>query len=137
MLKKTITYTDYNGTERTEDFFFNLSKAELIEMQTSVDGGLDERLVRLVKMNKQPEIMKFFKDLVLKAYGEKSDDGRRFVKSDEISEAFSQTEAYSILFVELSTDPDAGSKFIEGIMPNGFIEEAKKAEKENSLTAVS
>lgn len=137
MLKKTITYTDYNGVERTEDFFFNLSKAELIEMQTSVDGGLNERLVKLVKMNKQPEIMKFFKDLVLKAYGEKSDDGRRFMKSDEISKEFSQTEAYSNLFVELSTDADAGSKFIEGIMPTGFIEEAKKAEKENSLTVVS
>ena len=81
MLKKEITYTDYNGQERTEDFYFNLSKAELIEMQASVDGGLDEHLIKLVKNNNQPEIFKFFKDLVLKAYGEKSDDGRRFVKS--------------------------------------------------------
>lgn len=127
MLKKEITYTDYNGQERTEDFYFNLSKAELIEMQTSVDGGLDEHLIKLVKKNNQPEIFKFFKDLVLKAYGEKSDDGRRFVKSKEISEAFSQTEAYSEFFTKLATNSKAGAEFINGIMPADLNSAADKA----------
>lgn len=127
MLKKEITYTDYNGQERTEDFYFNLSKAELIEMQASVDGGLDEHLIKLVKNNNQPEIFKFFKDLVLKAYGEKSDDGRRFVKSKEISEAFSQTEAYSEFFTQLATNSKAGAEFINGIMPADLNSAADKA----------
>lgn len=127
MLKKEITYTDYNGQERTEDFYFNLSKAELIEMQASVDGGLDEHLIKLVKNNNQPEIFKFFKDLVLKAYGEKSDDGRRFVKSKEISEAFSQTEAYSEFFTKLATNSKAGAEFINGIMPADLNSAAEKA----------
>lgn len=127
MLKKEITYTDYNGQERTEDFYFNLSTAELIEMQASVDGGLDEHLIKLVKNNNQPEIFKFFKDLVLKAYGEKSDDGRRFVKSKEISEAFSQTEAYSEFFTKLATNSKAGAEFINGIMPADLNSAADKA----------
>ena len=117
MIKKTITYTDYNGEERKEDFYFNLSKAELMEMELSVNGGFAEMIQKIVDAKDTPSIMKIFKDLILKAYGEKSDDGKRFVKSKEISEGFAQTEAYSQLFMELATDTDAASKFVNGIVP--------------------
>lgn len=117
MLKKTITYTDYNGTERTEDFYFNLSKAEIMEMEMGTAGGYAEMIQRVVAAQDASTIIKIFKDLVLKAYGEKSLDGKRFVKNAELSEAFSQTEAYSILFMELATDSDAAAKFVNGVMP--------------------
>ena len=117
MLKKTITYTDYNGITRTEDFYFNLTKAEIMEMQLSTNGGLDVMIKKIIDSQDAPSIIKIFKDLILKAYGEKSDDGKRFVKSKEISEGFAQTEAYSQLFMELATDTDAASKFVNGIVP--------------------
>ena len=116
MLKKTITYTDYNGITRTEDFYFNLTKAEIMEMQLSTNGGLDVMIKKIIDSQDAPSIIKIFKELILKAYGEKSDDGKRFVKSKEISEGFAQTEAYSQLFMELATDTDAASKFINGIV---------------------
>lgn len=117
MLKKTITYTDYNGTERTEDFYFNLTKAEVMEMEMSTTGGMAEMIQRIVNAQDAPAIIKIFKELVLKAYGEKSPDGKRFIKNDEIRDAFAQTEAYSILFMELATDADAAAKFVNGIIP--------------------
>ena len=123
MLKKTITYTDYNDVERTEDFYFNLTKAELMEMEMGAVGGLSGMIEKIVSAKDAPAIIKVFKELVLKAYGEKSADGRRFIKSKEISDAFSQTEAYSQLFMELATDADAASKFVNGIAPN--MEEKK------------
>jgi len=118
MLKKTITYTDYNGTERTEDFFFNLTKAEIVQMELSVNGGLDVLLEKIVKTQDSPKLIEIFKDLILKSYGEKSDDGRRFVKSEELSQAFSHTEAYSELYMELAFDSDAAVAFVNGIIPN-------------------
>lgn len=117
MLKKSITYTNYNGIECTEDFYFNLTKAEIMEMEMSTSGGLAEMITRIVAAQDAPAIIKIFKELILKAYGEKSPDGKRFVKSDEISAAFSQTEAYSQLFMELATDADAAAKFVNGIIP--------------------
>ena len=117
MLKKTMTYTDYNGVERTEDLYFNLTKAEIMEMEMSTAGGLAEAIQRIVAAQDTPAIIKIFKELVLKAYGEKSVDGKRFIKSEEISTAFSQTEAYSNLFMELATDADAAAKFVNGIVP--------------------
>lgn len=117
MLKKTITYTDYNGSERTEDFYFNLTKAEIMEMELTTAGGLSEMIEKIVAAKDAPTIIKVFKDLVLKAYGEKSPDGRHFMKSPEIREAFSQTEAYSQLFMELATDDEAAAKFVNGIIP--------------------
>lgn len=117
MLKKTITYTDYNGSERTEDFYFNLTKAEIMEMELSTTGGLAEMIQKIVAAQDAPAIIKIFKDLVLKAYGEKSPDGKRFIKSEEIRNGFAQTEAYSQLFMELATDADAASAFINGIVP--------------------
>lgn len=126
MLKKTITYTDYNGVERTEDFYFNLSKAEITEMELSTSGGLAEMIQKIVAAQDAPSIIKIFKDLVLKAYGEKTPDGKRFVKSEEISTAFSQTEAYSILFMELATDAEAASNFVNGIVPNDMQVDSTK-----------
>ena len=117
MLKKTITYEDYNGVERTEDFYFNLNKAEIMEMEMSVNGGLTEMIKKVVAAQDAPAIMKVFKELVLKAYGEKSLDGKRFIKSKEKADEFSQTEAYSIIFMELATDADAAAKFINGVIP--------------------
>ncbi len=117
MLKKTITYKDYNGVERTEDFMFNLTKAEILEMQLTKDGGMDAAIKKIVDAKDAPEIMKVFKDLILKSYGIVSDDGRRFIKSKEISDSFAQTEAFSMLFMELATDTDAASAFVNGIVP--------------------
>lgn len=117
MLKKTIKYTNYNGVELTEDFYFNLTKAEIMEMELGTSGGLAEMINRIVAAQDAPAIITVFKDLILKAYGEKSADGKYFRKSKEISEAFAQTEAYSILFMELATDADAAAKFINGIVP--------------------
>ena len=118
MLKKTITYTDYNGVERKEDFYFNLTKAEIMEMEMSISGGLTEMINRIVAAQDAPAIIKIFKELVLKAYGVKSPDGKRFIKSDELATEFAQTEAYSQLFMELATDADAASAFVNGIVPN-------------------
>ena len=92
MLKKTITYTDYNGVERTEDFYFNLSKAEIAEMELEIPGGMTALIERITKTKDTPSLVKMFKDLILRAYGEKSDDGRRFIKSKELKESFEQTE---------------------------------------------
>lgn len=117
MLKKTITYTDYNGVKRTEDFYFNLSKAEIMEMEMSTTGGLAEMIQRIVQAQDAPAIIKIFKDLVLKAYGQKSPDGKRFIKNDALREEFEQTEAYSNLFMELATDSDAAAAFVNGIVP--------------------
>ena len=117
MLKKTVTYVDYNGVERTEDFCFNLSKAEVTEMELSVEGGFSKMLEEIVKSNDNARIIELFKEMVLKAYGEKSADGRRFIKSKELSEAFSQTEAYSEIFMELALDEKAAAAFVNGIMP--------------------
>ena len=126
MLKKTITYTDYNGVEKTEDFYFNLSKAEIMEMELSTYGGLAEMIKRIIDAQDGPAIIKVFKELILKAYGVKSPDGKRFIKSEELLTEFSQTEAYSNLFMELSTDADAASGFIKGIMPVEIPENATK-----------
>lgn len=128
MLKKTITYKDYNDNERTEDFYFNLSKAEAMEMELSTTGGLTETIRKIVAAQDVPAIVKIFKSLILKSYGEKSPDGKRFIKSEEISTAFSQTEAYSQLYMELATNADAAAEFVNGIVP--------QTEENNNLKVV-
>lgn len=117
MLKKTIKFTDYDGNERTEDFYFNLSKAEITEMELTQTGGLVRLIEKIVAEQDSKRIIEIFKDLILRSYGEKSPDGRRFIKNKEIQEAFSQTEAYSELFMELATDADAAADFVNGIIP--------------------
>lgn len=117
MLKKTINYKDYNGEERSEDCYFNLSRAEVTEMELTTEGGLSEMIQGITRDKNVPKIIEVFKMLILKSYGKKSPDGRRFIKSAELSEEFSQTEAYSELFMELATDASAAAAFVNGIMP--------------------
>ena len=118
MLKKTIKYVDYNDEEREEDFYFNLSKAELAEMELSTEGGMEEMINRIMKAKDTPRLVQLFKELILKTYGEKSPDGKRFIKSKELSEAFSQTEAYTNLFMELATNAESAAAFVRGIVPS-------------------
>ena len=126
MLKKTITYTDYNGVERTEDFYFNLSKAEIMEMELGTTGGMTAMIQNIIAAQDLPAIIKIFKDLVLMSYGVKSADGKRFIKNAELRDEFAQTEAYSILFMELAQDADAATKFIEGIIPADVSKQMNK-----------
>lgn len=116
-----MTYTDYNGEERTEDFYFNLTKAELAEMHLLQEGGLVEFIQKVINEQNIAKLTEMFKDLILKAYGEKSLDGKRFVKSKEISDAFSQTEAYSDLFISLLQANNAVD-FLKGIIPKDLAE---------------
>ena len=118
MLKKTITYVDYNENKRTEDFYFNLTRAEITEMEIGEVGGMTQMLNKIIALQDNRRIVEVFKELILKAYGEKSPDGKRFIKSQELREAFAQTEAYSELFIELSTDADAAVAFVNGIIPS-------------------
>ncbi len=124
MLTKSITYTDYNGNERTEEFYFHLSEAELVEMQFSEVGGLEKYIEKISKTNDQKKLIEMFKDIILKSYGEVSLDGKRFEKSAEMANAFSQTEAYSKLFMELAFDDEAAAAFITGIVPASVREKA-------------
>lgn len=120
MLKETITYETFDGETITEDFYFHYSKAELAELELSHDGGLTEMLKDLIKTNDGKKIIDTFKDLVLGAYGVKSKDGKRFIKSDELRESFSQTEAYSEFFMSLALDAEKAAKFVNGIVPSGI-----------------
>lgn len=124
MLKKTISYTDFAGNEREEDFYFNLSRTEVVKLQLSVDGGYAEKLTQVSKANKPREIIAYFEDLVKVSYGVRSDDGRRFIKSEEVFNDFKDTEAYSQLFIELLTDADAAAAFVRGVMPQDLVEAA-------------
>lgn len=118
MIKWKIKYVDYNGDEQEEDFYFNLNKAEIMEMDLNANGAYSEYLQRIVDQRDGKKIAEEFKKLILKSYGEKSPDGRRFVKSEEKSNEFMQTEAYSELYIQLATEPGAAEKFITGVLPN-------------------
>ena len=128
MLKKTITYTDYDGLERTEEFRFNLTKAELVDMELTTAGTFSETMKRIIAEKDIIRIAKLFKELLLKSYGVKSDDGKRFIKSQELSEAFSQTEAYSDLYIELLSNPEEAAKLEEvSAVPAGNVTVLPKA----------
>lgn len=117
MITKTITYKDYNDVERTETFYFHFSQAEILEMQLSTEGGFNERVQKMIDAKDQPSIIKLVKNFVLDAYGEKSADGKRFMKSEEIRRAFVENPAYSTIFMELATDAEAAAKFVNGVVP--------------------
>lgn len=117
MIKWPITYTDYNGDERTEDFYFNLNKAEVMEMNLNANGALSEYYKRLVDLHDGKQIAEEYKKLILSAYGEKSLDGRRFVKSQKLRDEFEQTEAFAELYMQLATEEGAAARFIEGVLP--------------------
>ena len=129
MLKKTIKYTDYDGNVREEDFYFNLNKSELIELSVSKDGGIETVLTRLIKQQNVKEILEIIQKLILKAYGEKSDDGKVLLKSDEISQRFKCTEAYNELFCDLAEDSKKALEFIHGLIPKDVLEKMIEAEK--------
>lgn len=117
MVKKTIKYVDYDGNQRSEDFYFNLNKAELAEMAHSETGGMQKYLENIVAENDNKRIIAVLKDIILKSYGKKSLDGRRFEKSPQLSEEFSQTEAFVELFMELGNNAEAAAEFVNGIVP--------------------
>lgn len=126
MIKKTITYTDYDGVQRTEDFYFNLSKPELMEMDFSADGGMEKKIKKIIDTQNTKEIIDIFKDIILRSYGEKSLDGKRFIKvrdGHKLAEEFAQTEAYNELFMELAGDDKAASEFINGVIPQALAAE--------------
>lgn len=140
MYKKTVTYVDFDGVERTEDFYFNLNKPEVIKLELSYPGGYENYIDAIMKGNDGAAIMAAFDDLIMMSYGEKSADGKRFVKSEAISEAFSQTPAYEQIFIELCTDNGAAEAFVNGIMPTLTDADKKKLEiaaKVNANSAAS
>ena len=126
MLKKVITYTDYDGNERTETHYFNLSKAELLDMEMFTVGGYTSMLERVIEERDQVELVKLFREIVLKSYGIKSDDGKRFMKSEEITRAFTETEAFTELYMELATNSEAAAAFVNGIMPKDIQQQIKE-----------
>lgn len=125
MLKKTITFEDYNGEEVTEDFYFNMSKAELMELQVSEKDGFAETLQKIVQSQDGEQIIGSFKKIILLAVGKKSEDGRRFIKNDEVTNDFAQTNAFSELFMELATNAESAAAFVRGIVPAGMGDEVK------------
>lgn len=127
MLKREITYDDFNGEKQTDTYYFHLSKPEIIKLNVEHAGGLGAMINRIMESQNHKAIIAEMEKIVLLAYGEKSDDGKRFIKNDELREAFSQTAAYSVLFMELATDEDAAAKFITGILPPDMVAEIEKA----------
>lgn len=123
MLAKSISYTNYNNEEKTKTYYFHLNKAEIAEMSLSIEGGLPAKLKAIVDAKNVPELTKVFKDLILKAYGEKSADGERFIKSPEATEAFEQSPAYPVLFLQLLQSEKEAADFIKGILPADMSQE--------------
>lgn len=136
MHKMTIKYTDYNDVDREEDFFFHLTEAELTEMQLGVEGGYAAMVDKIIKAKDTPALIKVFKDLLLKSYGIKSDDGRRFIKSEELTKEFTQTPAYSIIYMMLATDDKKASEFIKKIIPAKLAARAEEMEKNGTMPKI-
>ena len=128
MYKKTVTYEDYKGNTRTEDFYFNLNKAELVELELSTKGGLTVMMDRIIAAQDNATLFKIFKDLVSKSYGVLSDDGRKFIKNQEVLDDFMQTEAYSIIFSELATNEEAAAEFFNNVIPQNLAKELAEEE---------
>lgn len=117
MIKKTVTYTDLNGKERTESFYFHFYESEILEMELSVDGGFAERVQKMIDAQDQPSLIAVIKKFVIDAYGVKSDDGKQFVKNEEVRNAFVQCPAYSKIFMELVLDDKVAAEFVKGVVP--------------------
>lgn len=126
MYKKRIKYTDFNDAVREEDFYFNISKSEIVKMEISEDGGLQERLERVIQAKKGREIMEVFENLILSSYGVRSLDGKSFSKSPEVIQAFKDTAAYDVFFMELVTDAEAAAIFVNAVFPADLVAEADK-----------
>jgi hypothetical protein len=137
LLKKTITYEDFNGETTSEELFFHLSKAELVELEMSHEGGLSASLQKIVDSQDGKAIIAEFKSIILNSYGKRSEDGRRFIKNQTMRDEFESSEAYSTLFMELVTNTDAAIEFINGVIPKGMVEEAERVSQAPTLTAVA
>ena len=136
MLKKTITYTDYDGMERTEDFWFNLSKTELTKLDAELPGGVLGVLRKIIDKKDRKARVDFIETLILRSYGEKTLDGKRFVKTPDMAEEFMQTPAYDELFMSILSDTDSQTSFINGVIPQSMakeIEQTDKKQVENAL----
>lgn len=136
MYKKTITYEDFDGNKRTEDFYFNLTTAEVAKMEMGVTGGYSALLKQIVESNNAPVLRDTFEKFIIDSYGEKSPDGKHFYKSPEITKEFMSTEAYSVLFMELCTDSKASSEFVRNVLPKNMAEQAEQAAKSGNLELV-
>lgn len=123
MIKKTVNYVDFNGDNQVEDIYFNLTKAEITEMELSQKGGLTEHIKKISEAQDNRELIALFKSILVKSVGRRSADGKRFVKNDDIREEFISSEAYSTLFMELAFDADAAIEFITGVMPAGLVKQ--------------
>ena len=132
MYKKTVKYTDYNGIEREEDFYFSLSEAELTEMQVSTPGGYNSMIDRITKTKDVSGLVSVVKDLVIKSFGVKSDDGRRFIKKPELVEEFMETPAYSNFYMSLISDEKEMAAFINNIIPSNLMAKMNNIKNENS-----
>lgn len=126
MLKHPITYEDYNGETVTEEFYFNITKSELVELEVEHEEGMYAWLTKITKTNDRKNLVAEFKKIILAAYGEKSPDGKRFIKSEKMREEFSQTAAYNALFLQLVSEEDTAAAFVLGIMPKDLAEEIRK-----------
>ena len=131
MYKITETYTDYDDNQRTEDFYFNYSEAELADVQFSVPGGLAGTIDKIIKTNDMPKLVELFRELIQKAYGEKSNDGRRFMKSPELTKEFTETVAYSQIYMRLATDSKAAQEFINKVVPKSMKDKMQQANQQN------
>lgn len=129
MLVKEITFKDYNGETRTETHYFNLERNELIKLEISSIGGLEESVKRIIEARNGKEIMDTFERIILVSYGEKDLDGVHFNKSEEMSNRFKNSKAYDALFMELVTDDNAAADFINGILPDDMNVDNEKVEE--------
>lgn len=131
MLKKLINYKDFNGVERSENFYFNLTESELMDIELETVGGFQQMIQLIIDKQDIPKIVKAFKKILMASYGEKSADGRRFIKSPELSEAFAQTGAYNVLYMELISDANAAANFLNAIVPEAISARAAAAQAES------
>lgn len=136
MYIKEITYKDFNDMDRTEKFYFRLSQSELTEMDCTTEGGMLQYIERITSTQDKKELIKLFKELILKSYGVKSDDGKRFIKSEELSKEFSETNAYDKLFMLLATDATEAAKFANGIMPAELMDKSSDSDKAALLSQI-
>lgn len=142
MLKREIKFEDFNGNQTSEICYFNLSKPEIIMLEASHETGFGNFLQRLLESNNNAQLVQQFREIILMAYGEKSEDGKHFLKSEERKNLFSQSAAYEELFMELASDPDILMEFIKGVFPKDIVVQIDQAQvdemkaQHQALTAV-
>ena len=135
MLKREITFTDFNGDQQTEIHYFNLTKSELVELEVKFQGGLEANVRAIMDAQDHATLLENFKQIILMSYGIKSPDGKRFDKSDEIRNNFKNSAAYDQLFMELATDENAGANFVQSLLPKDLVEEVRKDQSAKELQA--